>query len=45
MSRFSPNSRPPPQRFDPRKPQAVSDLLGRTDAFRALRAGVEQMAA
>jgi hypothetical protein len=44
MSRFPPNSRPP-QRFDPRKPQAIADLLGRTDAFRALRAGVEQMAA
>ncbi|TCK44791.1 hypothetical protein B0G84_3168 [Paraburkholderia sp. BL8N3] len=45
MSRFSPNSRPPPQRFDPRKPQAISDVLGRTDAFLALRAGVEQIAA
>ncbi|WP_250484161.1 DUF721 domain-containing protein [Caballeronia sp. GaOx3] len=42
MSRFSTNSR---SRFDPRKPQAVADVLDRTDAFRALRAGVEQVAA
>jgi hypothetical protein len=45
MSRFSPNSRPPPQRFDPRKPQAISELLGRADAYLALRAGVQQVAA
>ncbi|KNH04868.1 hypothetical protein BRCH_04476 [Candidatus Burkholderia brachyanthoides] len=45
MSRFPPNSRYSPQRFDPRKPQAVSDVLERTDAFAALRAGVEQVAA
>ena len=42
MSRFSTNSR---SRFDPRRPQAVSDVLDRTDAFLALRAGVEQVAA
>ncbi|KXU88423.1 hypothetical protein CR51_34525 [Caballeronia megalochromosomata] len=42
MSRFSTNSR---SRFDPRRPQAVADVLDRTDAFRALRAGVEQVAA
>jgi hypothetical protein len=45
MSRFPANSRYAPQRFDPRRPQAVSDVLDRTDAFRALRAGVEQVAA
>ncbi|GAB5099035.1 DUF721 domain-containing protein [Caballeronia sp. LP006] len=45
MSRFSTNSRSGPQRFDPRKPQALADVLDRTDAFRALRAGVEQVAA
>ncbi|WP_250507522.1 MULTISPECIES: DUF721 domain-containing protein [unclassified Caballeronia] len=42
MSRFSTNSR---SGFDPRRPQAVADVLDRTDAFRALRAGVEQVAA
>jgi hypothetical protein len=42
MSRYPPNSRPPP-RFDPRKPQSLTDVLGRTDAFQALRAGVEQV--
>ncbi|SAK73303.1 hypothetical protein AWB77_03246 [Caballeronia fortuita] len=42
MSRFSTNSR---SGFDPRRPQAIADVLDRTDAFRALRAGVEQMAA
>ncbi|WP_321800847.1 DUF721 domain-containing protein [Caballeronia sp. J97] len=42
MSRFSTNSR---LGFDPRRPQAVADVLDRTDAFRALRAGVEQVAA
>lgn len=41
MSRFTSFSRP----FDPRRPQPVSELLGRTDAFAALRAGVEQIAA
>src|ERR1700742_4049331 len=45
MSRFSPISRPPPQRFNPRKPQAIADVLGRTDAFQALRAGVDQITA
>jgi hypothetical protein len=45
MSRFSTNSRYRPQRLDPRRPQAVADVLDRTDAFRALRAGVEQVAA
>jgi hypothetical protein len=45
MSRFSTNSRSAPQRFDPRKPQALADVLDRTDAFRALRAGVDQVAA
>ncbi|SAL01518.1 DUF721 domain-containing protein [Caballeronia ptereochthonis] len=45
MSRFSTNSRQAPKRFDPRRPQAVADVLDRTDAFRALRAGVEQVAA
>lgn len=42
MNRFPPNSRPSP-RFDPRKPQSLTDVLGRTDAFLALRAGVEQV--
>jgi hypothetical protein len=45
MSRFSPNSRFAPKGVDPRRPQAVADVLDRTDAFRALRAGVEQVAA
>lgn len=41
MSRFSSFSK-----FTaPRRPQAVSELLGRTDAFAALRAGVEQVSA
>lgn len=44
MSRFPPNSRPPP-RFDPRKPQALTEVLGRTSEFLALRAGVEQVTA
>ncbi|SAL79625.1 hypothetical protein AWB71_05937 [Caballeronia peredens] len=48
MSRFSTNSRQGPKRvdprFDPRRPQALADVLDRTDAFRALRAGVEQVA-
>jgi hypothetical protein len=53
MSRFSENSRFVPKRantrtdsrVDPRRPQALVDVLGRTDAFQALRAGVEQVAA
>jgi hypothetical protein len=44
MSRYPPNSRPPP-RYDPRKPQPLVEVLGRSDAFLALRAGVEQVAA
>ena len=44
MSRFPPNSRHPP-RFDPRKPQALTEVLGRTSEFLALRAGVEQVTA
>jgi len=44
MSRFSSFSRPPKQ-FDLRRPQPLSEVLGRTDAFAALRAGVEQIAA
>lgn len=40
MSRFSSFSK-----FSgPRRPQAVAEVLGRTDAFAALRAGVEQIA-
>src|SRR6201991_2210965 len=31
--------------FDPRRPQRLADVLARTDAFSALRAGVEQIAA
>jgi hypothetical protein len=41
MSRFSSFSK----FAAPRRPQAVSEVLGRTDAFAALRAGVEQIAA
>jgi hypothetical protein len=41
MSRFSSFSRP----FGPPRPQPVSDVLNRTDAFAALRAGVQQIAA
>ncbi|NIF55749.1 DUF721 domain-containing protein [Burkholderia sp. Ax-1724] len=44
MSLFSSFSRPPKQ-FDLRRPQPLSEVLGRTDAFAALRAGVEQIAA
>ncbi|NVI02591.1 DciA family protein [Paraburkholderia youngii] len=44
MSRFSSFSRPPKQ-FDLRRPQPLAEVLGRTDAFAALRAGVEQIAA
>lgn len=35
----------PPPRFDPRKPQALTEVLGRTSEFLALRAGVEQVTA
>jgi hypothetical protein len=41
MSRFLRSS---PKTFPPR-PQPVAEVLGRTDAFAALRAGVEQIAA
>lgn len=41
MSRFSSFSK----FASPRRPQAVSEVLGRTDAFAALRAGVEQISA
>ncbi|MEA3121200.1 MAG: hypothetical protein QOH33_744 [Paraburkholderia sp.] len=41
MSRFSRSSPP----AAPRRPQPVAEVLGRTDAFSALRAGVEQFAA
>ncbi|RKP51191.1 DciA family protein [Trinickia fusca] len=41
MSRFSSFSKP----FRPPKPQPVAEVLGRTDVFAALRAGVEQTAA
>ncbi|WP_429578353.1 DciA family protein [Paraburkholderia youngii] len=44
MSRFSSFSRPPKQ-FDLRRPQPLAEVLGRTDAYAALRAGVEQIAA
>ncbi|MCC8393907.1 DUF721 domain-containing protein [Paraburkholderia sp. MMS20-SJTR3] len=44
MSRFPSFSRQPKQ-FDLRRPQPVAEVLGRTDAFAALRAGVEQIAA
>jgi hypothetical protein len=39
MSRFSSFSRP----FGPPRPQPVGEVLNRTDAFAALRAGVEQI--
>lgn len=53
MSRFSPFSRQSPKpgarsgsrSFGARRPQAVAEVLSRTDAFAALRAGVEQIAA
>jgi hypothetical protein len=46
MSRFSPFSRQAPKAgASMRRPQAVSEVLNRTDAFAALRAGVEQIAA
>jgi hypothetical protein len=41
MSRSSSFSRP----FNARRPQPVAEVLNRTDAFAALRAGVEQMVA
>jgi hypothetical protein len=41
MSRFS-RSHP---KVSPPRPQPVAEVLGRTDAFAALRAGVEQIAA
>lgn len=41
MSRFSPYTKP----VRPPRPQPVAEVLGRTDAFAALRAGVEQTAA
>ncbi|HLX02043.1 MAG TPA: DUF721 domain-containing protein [Trinickia sp.] len=41
MSRFSSFSKP----FGPPRPQPVAEVLTRTDAFAALRAGVEQIAA
>ena len=45
MSRFPSFSRPPPKQFKARRPQPVAEVLNRTDAFVALRAGVEQIAA
>jgi len=53
MSRFSSFSRQSPKpgprqgskSFDKRRPQPVAEVLNRTDAFAALRAGVEQIAA
>ncbi|MFT4070018.1 DciA family protein [Paraburkholderia sp.] len=44
MSR-SPSFSRQPKQFDLRRPQPVAEVLGRTDAFAALRAGVEQIAA
>ena len=48
MSRSLPSrpyTRPYPGTFDTRRPQPVAEVLNRTDAFAALRAGVEQVAA
>ncbi|CAG4917586.1 DUF721 domain-containing protein [Paraburkholderia gardini] len=45
MSRFSSFSRPFSSQKEARRPQAISEVLNRTDAFAALRAGVEQIAA
>jgi len=45
MSRIPSFSRPPPKQFGARRPQPVAEVLNRTDAFAALRAGVEQIAA
>jgi hypothetical protein len=44
MSR-SPSFSRPPKQFDTRRPQPLAEVLKRTDAFAALRAGVEQTAA
>lgn len=44
MSRLPSFSRPPSQ-FNLRRPQPLAEVLDRTDAFAALRAGVEQIAA
>ena len=44
MSRSPSFSRPPSRQFNTRRPQPVSEVLKRTDAFAALRAGVEQIA-
>ncbi|HEY3596579.1 MAG TPA: DciA family protein [Paraburkholderia sp.] len=45
MSRFSSFSGPFSPTSSSRRPQRVADVLDRTDAFAALRAGVEQIAA
>ncbi|MGF6756524.1 DciA family protein [Paraburkholderia sp. GAS334] len=45
MSRFSSFSRPFSNQNAARRPQPVAEVLNRTDAFAALRAGVEQIAA
>ncbi|PLZ01603.1 DUF721 domain-containing protein [Burkholderia sp. WAC0059] len=45
MSRFSPFARPSPTRYATRSAQPVAEVLGRTEAFAPLRAGVEQIAA
>ena len=45
MSRRSTFSRPFSAYQDSRRPQRLSDVLARTDAFASLRAGVEQIAA
>ena len=45
MSRSPSFSRPPPKQFKARRPQPLAEVLNRTDAFAALRAGVEQIAA
>src|SRR6201996_7564280 len=45
MSRIPSFARPPPKQFKARRPQPVAEVLNRTDAFAALRAGVEQIAA
>ena len=44
MSRSPSFSRPPSRQFNARRPQPVSEVLKRTDAFATLRAGVEQIA-
>jgi hypothetical protein len=45
MSRSPSFSRPLPRQFNMHRPQPVAEVLKRTDAFAALRAGVEQIAA